>query len=184
MSVGDIFRKIRGISGTIFQIGPWGPQLKSESTKTALAARNAADDGYALMRGADPVGTNDLVTLGYFNTNNAAAQGLTYAKMSLGTSTAISSSSLPNNAVIMEARVEVTTAYSAGTSMQVSRTGDGTKVMCSTSDLDPTVQGTHMIGQVTNWGSTGAGTVTVTISGSPVAGASVLYIGYVTPTSL
>lgn len=56
----SLFEKIRGTIETIFQIGLGGPQLKNNTG--AIEARNAGDSGFAVMRGAPPVGNNDFAT--------------------------------------------------------------------------------------------------------------------------
>ena len=54
-----------GISGNT-ELGKKGPRLKDEGG--AIAHRNSADNAYAIARGADPVGDNDLVTKKYLET--------------------------------------------------------------------------------------------------------------------
>lgn len=62
----SLWSKIRGTIETIFQIGLGGPQLKNNSG--AIEARNAGDSAFAVVRGAAPVGDNDLVTKTYADT--------------------------------------------------------------------------------------------------------------------
>lgn len=58
------FSRLNGIIGSFLQIGgPSGPAIKSNST--ALEARNAADNAYAVFRVATPVGDNDATTRAY-----------------------------------------------------------------------------------------------------------------------
>lgn len=56
--------KIRGTFETLFRIGKDGPQLKKIST-SVLEVRNSADGDYAIVRGATPVGVDDLATKDY-----------------------------------------------------------------------------------------------------------------------
>lgn len=58
--------KLRAIVGTVFQFGKSGAQIKSASS-SVIEARNAADDGYAVVRGATGSGSNDLTTLDQVN---------------------------------------------------------------------------------------------------------------------
>lgn len=62
----SLWSKIRGTIETIFQIGLGGPQLKNNAG--AIEGRNAADNAFAIMRGATPVGDSDLVTKQYADT--------------------------------------------------------------------------------------------------------------------
>ena len=59
----DQLEKIRGIIGSILRIGLGGPQIKA--TGGNLEMRNAVDGGFVITRGADPVGSDDLVTKRY-----------------------------------------------------------------------------------------------------------------------
>ena len=61
-----VYEKLRGIIGGIFQLGIGGPQLNANGT--AIEAVNAANNGYAIVRGATPVGPNDLATRAYADT--------------------------------------------------------------------------------------------------------------------
>ena len=62
----SLWSKIIGTIESTFQLGLAGPRLKASSG--AVEARNAADNAYAVMRGASPVGNNDLVTKQYADT--------------------------------------------------------------------------------------------------------------------
>jgi hypothetical protein len=56
----SLWSKIVGTIETTFQIGLGGPKIKNNSS--VLEARNAADSGYVVVRGATPVGDSDLTT--------------------------------------------------------------------------------------------------------------------------
>lgn len=61
-----LFARLAGVVGSSFQVGgPGGPAWKNNGG--SLDARNAGDSAYINVRGLDPVGAQDLVTLGYFN---------------------------------------------------------------------------------------------------------------------
>lgn len=62
----SVWSKLRGTIETIFQLGIDGPQLKNNSS--VIEARNSADSGYVVVRGATPVANNDLVTKQYADT--------------------------------------------------------------------------------------------------------------------
>lgn len=55
--------KLRGTVETLFQLGIGGPQIKSSSG--SIEARNNGDSAFAIVRVADPVGTNDALNLGF-----------------------------------------------------------------------------------------------------------------------
>jgi hypothetical protein len=59
----SVFDRIRGTSELLFQLGLGGPQWSNNSG--ILQARNAANSSFAIVRGAMPVGDNDLVTKAY-----------------------------------------------------------------------------------------------------------------------
>jgi len=56
-------KKLRGTIETIFRLGLAGPQIKNNSG--VIEIRNAADDGYAVVRGGLPVAANDFVIKSY-----------------------------------------------------------------------------------------------------------------------
>lgn len=56
-----LFENLRGIVGSIFQLGAGGPNWKNNAG--AFEARNATDSAFTIVRGAPPVGPNDFVTL-------------------------------------------------------------------------------------------------------------------------
>ena len=56
----SLWSKIAGTIESVFQLGLGGPKIKNASG--AVEARNSADNAYVVVRGADPVGNNDLTT--------------------------------------------------------------------------------------------------------------------------
>jgi len=59
-----LFARMAGVIGNFFQLGgPSGPGFNNNLG--ALEARNAANNAYAIMRGATPSGDNDLTTKAY-----------------------------------------------------------------------------------------------------------------------
>jgi hypothetical protein len=180
----SFFSKIRGTFETLFQIGKGGPQVKNNGGN--LDVRNPTDTGYVIVRGADPVGNNDLVTLEYFNANNEGAAGLLVVTMPLAQATKISSLSIPNNAIVSWCIIAVTTAYNGTTpTFAITRTGDPTTILQNTGDSDLTTIDVYEVPQVQTWGTTGTGTVTATFAGSGVTtGAATLYIAYSIPNNI
>lgn len=180
----SFYSKIRGTFETLFQIGKGGPQLKANGA--VIEHRNSADSAFVITRALDPVAANDLVTLGYFNANNAAALDLAYVKMPLGFATKVSTTAIPNNAIIRHAIIDVTTAYDGTTpTFAVKRTGDAATAPLAAGDTDLTIIGTYEVPLVLTWGSTGAGTVTATFAGTgQTVGVATLYIAYATPTDI
>jgi hypothetical protein len=57
------WRKLAGVVGNLFQIGLGGPQIKNNGG--VLEHRNAGDSAFAIARGLDPVGADDLTTKRY-----------------------------------------------------------------------------------------------------------------------
>lgn len=63
----SLFERIAGVLSSFFQIGgPGGPGWNDNAG--ALEAKNSTNSAFAVIRGADPVASNDLVTLEYLNT--------------------------------------------------------------------------------------------------------------------
>ena len=178
----SFFSKIAGTFENFFQIGKKGPRVKNNSG--ALEARDFADAVYANMRGADPLIDDDLITLRHFNSFNDSATSQTTVLMPLALATKVSSVPLPNNARIIDAFLDVTTPYDVGTLWAITRTGDGSVVLLAAGDSDPEVANIYQVPQQTDWGSTGAGTVSATITGTPGAGVAALFITYVTPNDI
>lgn len=58
---------IAGTFSNLFQLGKSGPKLKNSSG--IVEHRNATDSAYAITRGADPAGADDLVTKRYGDAN-------------------------------------------------------------------------------------------------------------------
>ena len=58
-----LYSKLRGTFETLWQIGKGGPQWKNNAGP--LEARNATDAAFQIVRGATPVGADDLVTKAY-----------------------------------------------------------------------------------------------------------------------
>ncbi len=59
----NVFEKVRGVIGSIFQIGLGGPNLKNVSG--VVEARDAADAAFVNVRGLDPLAPQDFATKRY-----------------------------------------------------------------------------------------------------------------------
>jgi hypothetical protein len=272
-----LIARINSFVNSFVQIGgPSGPGFNANSG--ALEAKNAANNAFAIVRGANPSGDNDLTTKKYvdeiakpyivtaqanavtaliansgvehyivvsapgtgaaaaytsgtilwddgsgtgnvdilgptdgliiittvaltggtftFNSNTqyvwtgstwqslqASVAGAVYCiNFILGTSVSQSSvTSIPANAIVLRCDLNVTTPYSAGTTIAIGQTGT-TSLLQATTDNVPTVADTYEAEQVTAWGSS-ALAVLATIGGSPSAGVATVTVLYSSPLS-
>jgi hypothetical protein len=87
MAVGDVIRKIRGISNTLFSIGLTAV-VQIKNATGVFEVRNGTDTGYVIGRGADPVGANDWVTRGWLSANAGGGGTVTWGNRSLLSTTA------------------------------------------------------------------------------------------------
>jgi len=272
-----LYEKIRGTIETLFQFGLGRAQIKSQSTGE-LEVRNAADSAFAIMRGANPIGINDLtpkfyvdalngmiIVSGQFDGNNplpantgtaqylivstTGANGtigqLVYDDGSgVGTATIVSTvdgravvvktalsggtvtfdpdsvylwdagttawvkvadvggvtggrnviryaitnaatqdsvTTIPANARVLRASIDVTTPYSGGATLSIGRAGSLALLQATTDNL-PQTANTYAVNQDTGWGAS-ALVVRVTIAGAPAAGAGVIVVEYANPSA-
>lgn len=105
---------------------------------------------------------------------NGATQEFRFAIGLTGTQNSVMG--LPNNAIVRECALDVTTAYSGGTTIAVGVTGT-TNLLQTTSDNDPTTVGLYSKDQDTVF--TPADPVQVTVSGGPATGAGQVLVRYV-----
>jgi hypothetical protein len=269
-----LFSKLAGTVSSFFQVGgPGGPGINQNGA--ALEARNAANNAYAVMRGAAPAGDNDFTTKAYvdktankpipvsqqFNGNSVlpnntateqwyvvtttgpnatigqllwddgsgagtaavipAATGntiVTTAAFSGGTislaanqmyvwtgsawldiapsisgatymirlpiTNAASQSSatqMPANAIVYDARLDVTTPYSAGATVSLGITGTPALFMATT-DNTATVANLYQVEQDTAVGASAAALL-VTVAGAPAAGAGFAIVLFSVPNA-
>ena len=100
----------------------------------------------------------------------------------IGTSAAQSSTTvIPAGAVILSAKVKVTTPYSPTTTIAIGQTGT-TGLLQATTDNFPTLAGEYHADQRTAWGATPYA-VLVTVGNSPGAGAGVVTVVYSSATA-
>lgn len=87
-----------------------------------------------------------------------------------------SAASVPANAVVRRAMLDIQTPYSAGATITVGQTGSAALLM-GTSDNAPTVAGLYEVSQDTAWGAS-ALAVLVTVAGAPSVGAGFVIVEY------
>lgn len=121
----SVYSKIRGTIETIFQLGLAGPNLKASSG--VVEARNAGDSAYAIVRGATPVGNNDLVNKQYADT--LAARHIVSAQFD-------GNNPLPANTGVNHFEVVTTTGANASIGQLIwdDGTGVGTAVVLAAVD--------------------------------------------------
>lgn len=95
----DVFKKLAGTVLSYFKLGVAGPRLKNNSG--SVEARNNADSAFAVVRGATPVGNDDLVTKSYGDANYSGT-GFTEATLSTNDANynAIASISVASDTVV------------------------------------------------------------------------------------
>jgi hypothetical protein len=153
-------------------------RVRLKNSAGVLEARNNADTLYIIGRGADPVGANDWVTLGYLTANGGNYQVLQYTITAAGGATQDSTTSIPAGNVVYEAREDVTVAWSVGATVNVGDTATPALII-ATADVDEQSVDTYVIPQRTTWPI--ASVVRSTIAGAPAVGTSVITVFYGTP---
>ncbi len=92
-----------------------------------------------------------------------------------------STSSIPANALILEANLEITTAFSAGATISIGNTTTADLFQLTT-DNNPQTTGTYSKEQRTSVGAS-ASVIRTTVGGSPAAGAGIVTVKYTNPNS-
>jgi hypothetical protein len=106
----SLFSRLAGIVGTFFQIGgPGGPGWNDNAG--AIEGRNAANSAFAIVRGAFPVGDNDLVTKAYADEQ---FKPLIVTAQSNGATALIANSGTEHYIVVSTAGTGAAAAYVAG----------------------------------------------------------------------
>lgn len=171
-----MFLKILGIIDAALQLGQGGPKIKNASG--AIEARNAGDSAYAVLRGASPVGDDDLVTKAWALANVQETGAVRCIRFTVGTANASSTKQLPDNARVQKVRVDVTTAYSAGGSLDIGVSGTASKFV-ATADINEQATGAYV--QDMDVLQTPAAAVLATVGGTPAAGAAAISVWYSNP---
>jgi hypothetical protein len=108
--------------------------------------------------------------------------GVTYMiRTALALATASSATQIPANAIIYDARLDVTTAYSAGTTISLGITGTVALFM-ATGDNTATVLGLYQVMQDASVGASAAALLG-TVTGSPSVGAAQMIVLYSVPNA-
>ena len=174
-----LYEVLKGTLESLFSIGgaavAANPALKKNGA--VLEARLGDDSAFAKVRGASPVGADDLATRGWVEALPDAVENLKVVRFALGTATASSTFTLPANARVLQARLQVTTGYSVGATIEVGQTGATGKFL-STTETTPQAIGTNLKNDDVAANATAAA-VTATIAGAPAAGVAVVLVEYV-----
>lgn len=168
--------KIRAIIGSIFQLGNGGVNIKDSSG--VLEARNSADSAYAIVRGADAVGSNDLVNKSQFDASIGGAQRV--MRFTFGTTDTDSTNTIPANARILEGRIEITTPFDNSATIDLGVDGGTADLVVDQDDVDSATADIYSVPQDTDWGASAA-KAQVTIGNAPTVGAGVATIVYTEP---
>ena len=128
----SLFYRLAGVVNNFFQLGgPGGPALKNNSG--VIEARNAGDSAYINVRGALPVGDNDLTTKAYVD---EIFKPLIVTAQANAVSALIANSGTEHYIVVSAAGTGAASAYVAGTVLW----DDGTSVG-NVSIIGPTTGG-------------------------------------------
>ena len=173
----SLFTSLRGITGSLFQIGgSTGPNLKNNSG--VIEARNAIDTTFTIVRGTTPVNNNDLTTKQYVDTlTNGVLHEIRYAITNAATQD--STTLIPGAAQVALARLVVTTPYSGGATISIGQMGSIALLQATTDNL-ATVANTYNVEQDTAWGGIDLA-IRTTINGTPAAGAGFVIVFYCVP---
>lgn len=166
----DLFQKLRGVIGNILQIGLSGPQIKNNSG--AIEARDSTDAGFAIVRGADPVGNDDLVT----KRNVNSAPRLIRFAIDGNAATQDSTAVIPSGSRVLWVDVEITTVFNNNVDITVGTVADTTAFQVA-GDNDPKKIGTYTVFQDTD--VTPASVVRVSLTNTPSPGAGFVRVWYV-----
>lgn len=100
-------------------------------------------------------------------------------ELSVGTDTVWSSVALPANARVVRADIDVTDAYSVGTTIEVGILGDP-DLFLAAADSDPEAEDRYVSFLSTSVGSAAAA-VLVTVGGAPATGEATVFIEFALP---
>ncbi len=171
----SLWSKIRGTIESAFQLGLNGPQWKANAGN--IEARNATDAAFVIVRGATPVAANDLVTKAYADSGSVIVDGgVQEIRFALGTATASSTTSIPNNAIVIAAELNVTTPYTGGATVSIGTAGSPSALQATT-DNNPQAAGIYQVMQDTAY--PGPATVQATVAGAPIAGVAQVIVRYI-----
>ena len=175
-----VYELIRGTFESLWQIGGTaGAQLKSVAGPV-LEARDETDAAYIVTRGADPVIDDDFVTKRYGDANyvDAPTGVVRCIRFAIALATVDSATSPPASAIVSRATLNVTTPYSAGTTIAIGDDGGTVDLYMATGENDAEAANLYSKTQET----TGvAVAIQATITGAPAAGAGFVSVWYSVP---
>jgi hypothetical protein len=154
----QFFSKIKGLLTTTLRVGT--------ATSQYIEFLNNDNSDYAIVRGKDPVGNNDFVTLGYYNANEGSnLQVVKVAVLESGGTTQTSTFQIPANSVVFRTVVAITAPFTeVGQTIEVGYTGQISKLV-NNSDVDVTLAWQNDFPALVTWNAT-AIEVTVTLATS------------------
>ncbi len=140
-----LFARMAGVVNSFFQIGgPAGNGWNYNSAgSTALEARNAANNAFALVRGAYPVGDNDLTTKAYVD--EVARPFIVTAQSNAATSL-IANSGTEHYIVVSTAGTGAAAAYVAGSVLWDDGSGSGNVTVLGPTVGQPIFVTTSLVG--------------------------------------
>jgi hypothetical protein len=146
------------------------PIVSSGGTTPAISISPATDSTAGSMSAADKTKLDGLSSI---------AGAVQWIRFALGTTSASSVTSLPNNAIVICARLNITTAYSVGAAISLGVSGSISEFM-ATGDNNPQISSTPQLFTIDQDTSvTPSAAVLATVTGAPSVGAATVSIGYV-----
>ncbi len=184
-----IVEYIQQTTAAFFKIGIGGVTINNNSGVAEI--KNAANDGLAKLRAADPTGDTDVATKGWAESNLNVADAVREMVLEVddtdmpdtGTAT-IDTSNLPSGAVIQSIDIKVGTGFDGGATLIVgSGSDDDEFIAAGQVDLTYTanVQSFNLRGAP--FASAAPVKFKFTTSGTPSAGSLSAYITYSVPTA-
>jgi len=172
----DLYKKLRGITNLLFQIGKSGPQMKNNSG--TIEFKNNGDSAFANVSVLTPTLDDHAATKNYVDTQSIGTDFTRIIRFTINTTAAQSSNdTVPSNSRVLRTRVEITTPYSAGATIEVGNSS-GSNIFMTTNDVDPETAGAYEIeDDISSAGTTED--IDVAIGNTPGAGAGVVSIEFV-----
>lgn len=135
--------RLSGI-GTLVELGKNGARIKNSSG--VIEARNNADNAYAIMRVADPVGADDVVNKRTLDASTVS--GVTRslrATLEYNTSSPLTIGSVTANGIVSRVIVKVTTVFDgASPTLEIGIASDTDKYMTN-NEIDLSEVGTYVV---------------------------------------
>jgi len=166
-----------GIGGSVI-LSKGGVRIKNSAG--ILEARNLADDAYAIVRGADPVGNDDFVTKRVHDTTTVAdnARGAN-ADLAFNGASGTLIASLTGRVVKAIVNVSVAFDDTDTATLEIGSDGDQDSIM-EIGEIDLTVVGVYVAETYVEFTTTEIEFYFVADGGSPSAGVCDIEVGYIT----